>query len=239
MNQQLVLLLPLSPLCRRPLATGPPPAELSWGGSCCQGQSGKTGSASPPPGGESQGEAASAAAAASQDARLRVAGLQLYQAAYQKSLPHMAEALAQGAGVNWSNQENGFTPLIQAVRGGSLVTCEFLLQNGANVNLRDAQGRGPLHHATLLGHTGQVCLFLKRGANQHARDEDGKDPLSVAIEAANADIVTLLRLARMNEEMRESEGLYGQPGPPAHSPTERQYGKGPQEFLGGGGCLRF
>uniref|UniRef100_A0A670ZUB9 Arf-GAP with coiled-coil, ANK repeat and PH domain-containing protein n=1 Tax=Pseudonaja textilis TaxID=8673 RepID=A0A670ZUB9_PSETE len=158
------------------------------------------------------------------DARLRVARLQLYQAAYQKSLPRMAEALAQGAGVNWSNQEkNGFTPLIQAVRGGSLVTCEFLLQNGANVNLRDAQGRGPLHHATLLGHTGQVCLFLKRGANQHARDEDGKDPLSVAIEAANADIVTLLRLARMNEEMRESEGLYGQPGDETYQDIFRDF----------------
>uniref|UniRef100_A0A670ZUC6 Arf-GAP with coiled-coil, ANK repeat and PH domain-containing protein n=1 Tax=Pseudonaja textilis TaxID=8673 RepID=A0A670ZUC6_PSETE len=156
--------------------------------------------------------------------RLRVARLQLYQAAYQKSLPRMAEALAQGAGVNWSNQEkNGFTPLIQAVRGGSLVTCEFLLQNGANVNLRDAQGRGPLHHATLLGHTGQVCLFLKRGANQHARDEDGKDPLSVAIEAANADIVTLLRLARMNEEMRESEGLYGQPGDETYQDIFRDF----------------
>ncbi|XP_070800996.1 arf-GAP with coiled-coil, ANK repeat and PH domain-containing protein 2 isoform X3 [Pituophis catenifer annectens] len=175
------------------------------------------------PGGESQeGEVASAAA--SQDARLWVAGLQLYQAAYQKSLPHMAEALAQGADVNWSNQEkNGFTPLIQAVRGGSLVTCEFLLQNGANVNLRDTQGRGPLHHATILGHTGQVCLFLKRGANQHARDQDGKDPLSVAIEAANADIVTLLRLARMNEEMRESEGLYGQPGDETYQDIFRDF----------------
>uniref|UniRef100_J3SE08 Arf-GAP with coiled-coil, ANK repeat and PH domain-containing protein n=1 Tax=Crotalus adamanteus TaxID=8729 RepID=J3SE08_CROAD len=177
------------------------------------------------PEGESQGEAASSssAGAASQDAKLWVAGLQLYQAAYQKSLPHMAEALAQGAEVNWRNQENGFTPLIQAVRGGSLVTCEFLLQNGANVNLRDAQGRGPLHHATILGHTGQVCLFLKRGANQHARDEDGKDPLSVAIEAANADIVTLLRLARMNEEMRESEGLYGQPGDETYQDIFRDF----------------
>lgn len=139
-------------------------------------------------------------------------GLQLYRASYEKNLPKMAEALAHGADVNWSNsEENKATPLIQAVLGGSLVTCEFLLQNGANVNQRDIQGRGPLHHATVLGHTGQVCLFLKRGANQHATDEEGKDPLSIAVEAANADIVTLLRLARMNEEMRESEGLYGQP----------------------------
>ncbi|KAM8804998.1 arf-GAP with coiled-coil, ANK repeat and PH domain-containing protein 2 [Eudromia elegans] len=140
-------------------------------------------------------------------------GLQLYRAAFEKNLPDMAEALAHGAEVNWVNvEEHKATPLIQAVRGGSLVACEFLLQNGANVNNRDVKGRGPLHHATVLGHTGQVCLFLKRGANQHATDEDGKDPLSIAVEAANADIVTLLRLARMNEEMRESEGLYGQPG---------------------------
>lgn len=119
-------------------------------------------------------------------------GLQLYRASYEKNLPKMAEALAHGADVNWANSdENQATPLIQAVLGGSLVTCEFLLQNGANVNQRDVQGRGPLHHATVLGHTGQVCLFLKRGANQHATDEEGKDPLSIAVEAANADIVTL------------------------------------------------
>ncbi|XP_031819459.1 arf-GAP with coiled-coil, ANK repeat and PH domain-containing protein 2 isoform X6 [Sarcophilus harrisii] len=141
-------------------------------------------------------------------------GLQLYRASYEKKLPDMAEALAHGADVNWANpDENRSTPLIQAVLGGSLVTCEFLLQNGANVNQKDAKGQGPLHHATVLGHTGQVCLFLKRGANQHASDEEGNDPLSIAVEAANADIVTLLRLARMNEEMRESEGLYGQPEP--------------------------
>ncbi|XP_044277079.1 arf-GAP with coiled-coil, ANK repeat and PH domain-containing protein 2 isoform X1 [Varanus komodoensis] len=168
--------------------------------------------------------AAATASAASQDTGLVLPGLQLYRASYEKSLPRMAEALAHGADVNWVNAEqNRSTPLIQAVRGGSLVTCEFLLQNGANVNLRDAQGRGPLHHATVLGHTGQVCLFLKRGANQHATDEEGKDPLSVAIEAANADIVTLLRLARMNEEMRESEGLYGQPGDETYQDIFRDF----------------
>lgn len=36
----------------------------------------------------------------------------------------------------------------------ALAACEFLLQNGANVNQADGNGRGPLHHATILGHTG-------------------------------------------------------------------------------------
>ncbi|MBN3285378.1 ACAP2 protein, partial [Polyodon spathula] len=151
-------------------------------------------------------------------------GLQLYWAAFARNLPDMAEALAQGAEVNWVNTEaDKQTPLIQAVLGGSLVACEFLLQNGANVNNHDVRGRGPLHHATILGHTGQVCLFLKRGASQNAVDRDDKTPLAIAVDAANADIVTLLRLAKMNDEMRESEGLYGQPGDETYQDIFRDF----------------
>ncbi|XP_023377402.1 arf-GAP with coiled-coil, ANK repeat and PH domain-containing protein 3 [Pteropus vampyrus] len=78
----------------------------------------------------------------------------------------------------------------------------------------------------------QVCLFLKRGADQHALDQEQQDPLSIAIQEANADIVTLLRLARMAEEMREAEAPPGQPGPLAgSSPTELQYRRCIQEFI--------
>ncbi|XP_066578573.1 arf-GAP with coiled-coil, ANK repeat and PH domain-containing protein 1 [Amia ocellicauda] len=141
-------------------------------------------------------------------------GALLYRAAGLQNFPVMADALAHGADVNWVNSMDGSsTPLIQAVSADSLVACEFLLQNGANVNQTDAKGRGPLHHATILGHTGLVCLFLKRGVDQSARDGEDKDPLTIAIDNANADIVTLLRLAKMKEEMmREMEGAYGQSG---------------------------
>uniref|UniRef100_A0A7N5JYL9 Arf-GAP with coiled-coil, ANK repeat and PH domain-containing protein n=1 Tax=Ailuropoda melanoleuca TaxID=9646 RepID=A0A7N5JYL9_AILME len=152
-------------------------------------------------------------------------GLLAHRAARTRDLPALATALAHGAEVNWADAEDeGKTPLVQAVLGGSLIVCEFLLQNGADVNQRDSRGRAPLHHATLLGRTGQVCLFLKRGADQHALDHEQQDPLSIAIQEANADIVTLLRLARMAEEMREAEAPPGQPGPLAgSSPTELQY----------------
>ncbi|XP_032368970.1 arf-GAP with coiled-coil, ANK repeat and PH domain-containing protein 3b [Etheostoma spectabile] len=149
----------------------------------------------------------------SEDPRELHPGALLHRSSHLHNLPLMAEALAHGADVHAaSEEEEGRTPLIQAVVGGSLIACEFLLQNGADVNQRDMRGRGPLHHATYLGHTGQVCLFLKRGASQTEVDEQGHDPLSIAVQAANADIVTLLRLARMNEEMREAEAPLGQPG---------------------------
>uniref|UniRef100_A0A671N8M5 Arf-GAP with coiled-coil, ANK repeat and PH domain-containing protein n=1 Tax=Sinocyclocheilus anshuiensis TaxID=1608454 RepID=A0A671N8M5_9TELE len=157
----------------------------------------------------------------------------LHKASRARNLPVMAEALAHGADINSvSEEDESKSPLIQAVAGGSLIACEFLLQNGADVNQRDIRGRAPLHHATCLGHTGQVCLFLKRGASQVEVDKDGQDPLSIAVQAANADIVTLLRLARMNEEMREADGPFGQPGQyPSSSPTEQQYRKCIQEFI--------
>uniref|UniRef100_A0A8C7ZFT8 Arf-GAP with coiled-coil, ANK repeat and PH domain-containing protein n=1 Tax=Oryzias sinensis TaxID=183150 RepID=A0A8C7ZFT8_9TELE len=148
----------------------------------------------------------------------------LYKASKARNLPLMAEALAHGADVNAANDEDeGKTALIQAVIGGSLVACELLLQNAADVNQRDARGRGPLHHATHLGHTGQVCLFLKRGATQNDGDEEGQDPLSIAVQQANADIVTLLRLAKMNDEMRESEGPCGQPGDATYLDIFREF----------------
>lgn len=161
-------------------------------------------------------------------------GLLAHRAARTRDLPALAAALAHGAEVNWADADDeGKTPLVQAVLGGSLIVCEFLLQNGADVNQRDSRGRAPLHHATLLGRTGQVCLFLKRGADQHALDQEQQDPLSIAVQEANADIVTLLRLARMAEEMREAEAPPGQPGALAgSSPTELQYRRCIQEFIG-------
>jgi len=35
-----------------------------------------------------------------------------------------------------------------------MTTVEFLLLNGAKVDIRDNNGQGPLHHATQLSHTG-------------------------------------------------------------------------------------
>uniref|UniRef100_A0AAQ5YFW5 Arf-GAP with coiled-coil, ANK repeat and PH domain-containing protein n=1 Tax=Amphiprion ocellaris TaxID=80972 RepID=A0AAQ5YFW5_AMPOC len=140
-------------------------------------------------------------------------GALLYRSAALQNFPVMADALAHGADVNWVNMaEESSTPLIQAVSVNALAACEFLLQNGANVNQADSNGRGPLHHATILGHTGLVCLFLKRGADYNARDKNQKDPISIAVDNANADIVTLLRIAKMNKEMREMDGAFGQSG---------------------------
>uniref|UniRef100_A0A3Q0SFA7 Arf-GAP with coiled-coil, ANK repeat and PH domain-containing protein n=1 Tax=Amphilophus citrinellus TaxID=61819 RepID=A0A3Q0SFA7_AMPCI len=151
-------------------------------------------------------------------------GALLSRSAALQNFPVMADALAHGADVNWVNvNEDSSTPLIQAVSVNALAACEFLLQNGANVNQADSNGRGPLHHATILGHTGLVCLFLKRGADYNARDKNQKDPITIAVDNANADIVTLLRIAKMNKEMREMDGAFGQTGDETYQDIFRDF----------------
>ncbi|BFZ23577.1 hypothetical protein BsWGS_26617 [Bradybaena similaris] len=139
--------------------------------------------------------------------------LLLYKASGARNLPVMLEALSNRADPNWVNMEDeGKTPIMRAVQTGSLSACEFLLLNNAKLDRKDRNGRTPLHHATILGHTGQVCQFLKRRADQNAKDNKGMTPLMIAVENANADIVTLLRLSKLNDEMKEADGYLGNPG---------------------------
>ncbi|XP_047029979.1 arf-GAP with coiled-coil, ANK repeat and PH domain-containing protein 2 [Helicoverpa zea] len=128
----------------------------------------------------------------------------LYLAARAHNVGVMRGALAAGADV-CATLRDARTPLHAAVLSGSVMACSFLLLNGSKMNVQDDQGKTPLHLATEAGHTGQVCLLLRYRADQSIVDNDGQTPLDIAVNNANADIVTLLRLTKLNEEMRESE----------------------------------
>ncbi|XP_033218579.1 arf-GAP with coiled-coil, ANK repeat and PH domain-containing protein 2 isoform X2 [Belonocnema kinseyi] len=130
----------------------------------------------------------------------------LYKAAAAHNLPVMCAALAAGADKLWLNiNDRGRNAIHQAIISGSVMSCEYLLLNGAKINCQDADGKTPLYLATELGHTAQVCLLLKHNADQHIYDELGVKPYEIALKEANADIVTLLRLGELNEQMKDSE----------------------------------
>ncbi|KAJ1526936.1 hypothetical protein ONE63_008484 [Megalurothrips usitatus] len=132
--------------------------------------------------------------------------LLLYMAAAAHNLPVMCEAFALGANKNWANLKDlNRSPLHQAVFSGSVMACEYLLLNGASINIQDEKGKTPLHIAVEQGHTAQVCLLLKHRADQHVKDSDNLEPLDIAVREANADIVTLLRLGLLDEEMKSSD----------------------------------
>lgn len=103
---------------------------------------------------------------------------------------------------------NGSTPLIKAVHSGSLPAVELLLLNGAKLNACDYNGKTALHHATILRNLRLVCLLLKRGADPLSVDKNNIDPIMIAEKNCQPNIVTILRVAKMNNELKEQDMSY-------------------------------
>jgi len=132
----------------------------------------------------------------------------LYRAARAHNLPVMLQALALGADTEWQcghAEELRHTAMHQSVLSGSVMATEFLILNNAKTVAVDEQGNTALHLASQMGNTGQVCLLLKHRADHHRVNNEGKEPLDIAVANSDADIVTLLRLAALNEEIRASD----------------------------------
>ncbi|KAI7687076.1 Arf-GAP with coiled-coil, ANK repeat and PH domain-containing protein 2 [Sarcoptes scabiei] len=130
----------------------------------------------------------------------------LYEASSKSNLQAMILALALGAKINWQNlNDSKRTSLIQAVSKGTMTACEFLMLNGANCNIQDEFGNSALHYAVENSNIGQTCLLLKRGADVSIQNLQKEDVLSIALKNACADIVTVLRLKKLKDEMRNEE----------------------------------
>ncbi|KFB36776.1 AGAP000563-PA-like protein [Anopheles sinensis] len=130
----------------------------------------------------------------------------LYKAASGHNLPVMSQALALGADKSWANADDADrTPLHAAVLSGSVMSCEFLLLNGASINATDRYGRTALHLAAEQGSAAQAYLLLKHKAQYDIADVDGRRPIDIAVEKEDADIVTLLRLTLLNDEIGSGE----------------------------------
>ncbi|XP_053694180.1 arf-GAP with coiled-coil, ANK repeat and PH domain-containing protein 2 isoform X2 [Sabethes cyaneus] len=130
----------------------------------------------------------------------------LYKASGGHNLPVMCQALALGADKNWCNpDELDRTALHAAILSGSVMSCEFLILNGSNINAADRNGFTALHLATENSCTAQAYLLLKHKAKYDILAKNGKLPIDIAVEKTDADIVTLLRLAQLNDEIGPGE----------------------------------
>lgn len=92
------------------------------------------------------------------------------------------------------------TPLIEATSGteelqkdvGHIDAVITLLKNGANPNLCDLMGRGPLHWACFNGHTKIGKTLIEKGANVKAADNELVQPIHLASFVGKPELVTIL-----------------------------------------------
>ncbi|MBD0369478.1 MAG: ankyrin repeat domain-containing protein [Pyrinomonadaceae bacterium] len=85
------------------------------------------------------------------------------------------------------------TPLMEAVYEGNTVEVKALIDEGVNVNEKDASGRTALMIAANRGHTYVVQLLLESGADANARDNQGMTAIEAASSRGFERIVSMLK----------------------------------------------
>ncbi|KLT23047.1 ankyrin repeat domain protein [Wolbachia endosymbiont of Armadillidium vulgare str. wVulC] len=93
-----------------------------------------------------------------------------------------------------ANSFGGSNLLCLASRNGCAKVVELLIEKDANVNIRDNEGKAPLHYAVIiLGQNTWIAeRLLNKGAEINIRDNEGKTPLDYAIFSEREDVVKVL-----------------------------------------------
>ncbi len=99
----------------------------------------------------------------------------------------------KGADVNQPSN-NGFNvfPIHSAAAGNYTDIAKLLIDNGANINVRQQAGSTPLHSAAQNGNLDLLILLLENGADVNARMEGGKLPADLAREKGFKEIAEIL-----------------------------------------------
>jgi ankyrin repeat protein len=111
----------------------------------------------------------------------------------QCSINTLATLLAAGANVDAGiDVDNKMTILMHAARDNDKGKAILALQNGANLDAKNAQGRTPLIIAAKNGSKQTLDVLLAAGAYLDSVDKDGKKAADFAYEQGHNDLVEYL-----------------------------------------------
>ncbi|MCE1247794.1 MAG: ankyrin repeat domain-containing protein, partial [Firmicutes bacterium] len=107
----------------------------------------------------------------------------LHYACFRSNYDMVNYYIKNGFSINVIDK-HGSSPLHHNVKygvcgGSAMITC-LLLINNANPNIRDYDGRTPLHYAIIKPVAYKAVLLLKFGANPNIKDKLGNTPLHYA-----------------------------------------------------------
>jgi ankyrin repeat protein len=100
--------------------------------------------------------------------------------------------LLKGAEVNTREDTEGLTPLIIACHWGRVGIARVLIDNGADIEIRDNWGWTPLMKAAAYGHTEIVDALLESGARVNAITNEGISALYIAAQEGQVSAVRTL-----------------------------------------------
>jgi ankyrin repeat protein len=101
---------------------------------------------------------------------------------------------------------NGMTALNWCVLGDREGSVQKLLERGANPNLSDKDGDGPLHNAAQRGDVKLLDLLLAAGANANAKNKLGGTPLMWAAVYGHEPAASLLMAKGADPALKDNGG---------------------------------
>lgn len=126
----------------------------------------------------------------------------VWEAVFIGDINVVKQAITDGTDVNAKNPQFGDPLLNTAALMGHTEILTFLLDKGADVNVRNKDGNTALHLAAFLGRVDAVELLLKHGIDANVQNNDGGS----AMDSAKVDwATTQMILSMIRIEMDEAE----------------------------------
>ena len=100
----------------------------------------------------------------------------LWHAARIGDLLAMKRYIAAGTDVNAPDDYLNLSPLAWSASHGQTEAARLLIENGADVDIKDDNGSTPLHSAATFGRTDVAKLLVESGASLQVRNDDGTTP---------------------------------------------------------------
>lgn len=126
----------------------------------------------------------------------------------ENNVSRVEDLLLEGFDVEKANREKStslcaLTPLHKALLMGHEAIAELLIEKGASIHTKTADGWEALHCAANKGLEGPVHLCLDRGADIGARTVDGQTALHKVCKSGNVDTTRLILEEGANVEARD------------------------------------
>jgi len=100
----------------------------------------------------------------------------------------------------------GQTPLIHSISKKKSDAARFLIESGADIKIKDAEGFDALLWAAHYGNLEIIDLLLGKGADIESQDSSGETPLMCAVSNGNLEVINLLLDRGANIESRDFQG---------------------------------
>lgn len=132
--------------------------------------------------------------------------MELHAAVVTNNLDVIRKHIEAGSDLNVSEPSRASSPLISAAFMGNTEAANLLIEAGANLNYKNADGSTALHTAAAFGKTEVAKLLILSGIDINIKNKEGSTALHTAAFFCHTDIVEVLLEKGVDKTIKNKSG---------------------------------